>query len=214
MKYNHAEFSLTQKRAEITDEERRLIDEYIAAGKVKKIPTGKMAFAAEFVWKGDPNNKHGIGALEPVNKMTNAERLAHIKRQRFNPRNAGPKPETIQRRAEILRLYQNGCNTAQIARHLGISAKAVRNHRTALRKEGKIEKAATNGSTTQAELDERRENVRKMIRAGCQRSEICDKLGLSVAEYDGDRKYLSDKGLVPKRQVINGNVVWVQEAVT
>ena len=61
-----------RRSARITDEERRLIDEAVAAGRVTRVPTGASAFTRDYVWgpdsgrgmklvqvNGDPNGKPG-----------------------------------------------------------------------------------------------------------------------------------------------------------
>ena len=48
----------------VTDEERALIDEAVAAGRVTRVPTGASAFTQEYVWR--PNPKGGM-KLQLVN---------------------------------------------------------------------------------------------------------------------------------------------------
>ena len=42
-----------RRYSSITDEERALIDEAVAAGRVTRVPTGASAFTQEYVWGSD-----------------------------------------------------------------------------------------------------------------------------------------------------------------
>ena len=135
--YNHSEFNLTKKRAAITDEERRLIDEAIAEGRVQRIPERTSGMDDELVWEGDPN-RHGIGRLVLKNPRTRAETLQRHKNKMFN-RNRPEYARITQRRAEVARLTRQGMLIRDIAATLGISISMVKNDREYLRKTGKLE---------------------------------------------------------------------------
>lgn len=186
--YNHAEFNLTHKRSEIDAQERRLIDEAIAAGKVEKIPTGKSAFAEDYVWEGDRNSSHGVGKLVSVVPRTFKERKARYNKA-WGRRNS-LNPETIRVREEVLRLTKQGLSYSQVGEALNISKRSVNSHCQALRKAGRLELRSSNGMTV-AEVQARREDVLKHLNEGLSYREVGKLLGVSKNIVQSDKEFLA-----------------------
>ncbi len=193
--YNHAEFSLTHKRSEVDANERQLIDEAIAAGKVQKIPQGKSAFTEDYVWEGDKNNPHGFGKLVPVNPMTLQER-----RKKFNKNFTTQRkkcPEIEFRRKEVLRLVNEGYTGPEIAKYLGLNRKTVQGYRADLVKRGLLEKCVPGGTMSQSQLDRRREKVRELVLAGHTNAQIAEALSCGKSAVAADRLSLRQAGKLP-----------------
>lgn len=197
-KYNHAEFNLTHTRAEIDAEERRLIDEAVAAGRVEKVPTGRMATHTEFVWQGDADH-HGIGKLVPKEPMTRAEALAKFKSQNVGRRFTQADPRIVHRRAEVLRLTREGYAAPVIAECLGVNAPTVKRDREHWRKKGELPKlsSGSNGKSVEA-IGERRERVLALLIEGKTSQEIADELGETKPSIMSDRLALRVAGRIGK----------------
>ncbi len=189
--YNHAEFHLTGTRATIDDEERRLIDEALAEGKAQKIPTGKSAFAEEYVWRGSEDSY--IGRLEPKNPLTRQEALARYKAQNGRPQKENPR--ITHRRAEVLRLTNEGYSAPEISQALGCSAAQVKKDRESLQSKGKLQKLSSgaNGRTV-TEIQDRRKAVLKLIKAGKTNRQVAEQLGETIGSVRSDRVELIKAG--------------------
>ncbi|MGB1214800.1 MAG: helix-turn-helix domain-containing protein [Pikeienuella sp.] len=164
MKYNHAEFNLTHQRSEITDEERRLIDEAVSAGMVRKIPTGASAFEEEYVWKGRVNDPSYVGTLVSKNPLTLKERNRrrreaairlekHRAKFRKTDRQIADAARISARREQVLELILAGRNQAEIAREVGFCARTIRQDRAWLRATGKLVDGRRIGKRREAELE-------------------------------------------------------------
>lgn len=153
MKHNRrSEFSLNSNRAEITDEERRLIDEAVSAGMVRKIPTGVSALEEEYVWKGRVNDPSYVGTLVSKNPLTLKERNRrrreaairlekHRAKFRKTDRQIADEARISARREKVLKLFLAGKKQAEVAREVGFCARTIRQDRAWLRSEGRLEQA-------------------------------------------------------------------------
>jgi predicted transcriptional regulator len=189
-KYNHAEFSLeSNKRIPVTDEERRLIDEAVAAGNVQKIPTGKSALDDEYIWGKTTRGTFGLVLKNP---LTRAEALAKFKKR------AGSSVKTadrvVERRAEVLRLTREGFTAKVIAEFLGCSSAAVKKDRKYWQDNNELPKLSSSGGLSQDDIQQRREKVLKLIKAGMSHSQIADHLGVGKGAVSNDRVVLKAEG--------------------
>jgi DNA-binding NarL/FixJ family response regulator len=153
MKHNRrSEFSLNSNRAEITNEERRLIDEAVSAGMVRKIPTGVSALEEEYVWKGRVNDPSYVGTLVSKNPLTLKERNRrrreaairlekHRAKFRKTDRQIADEARISARREQVLELFLAGRKQAQVAREVGLCARTIRQDRAWLRAKGRLEQA-------------------------------------------------------------------------
>lgn len=107
--------------AEITNEERALIDAAIAAGKVQRVPRG--VSSERIVWDGRTLVFEGVTGG-------------------FAQRHAGAAERIAKRRAKVAELVQAGMTTQQVAERLGCAASVVVTDRQALVGLGIIEARA------------------------------------------------------------------------
>ncbi|WP_171232186.1 helix-turn-helix domain-containing protein [Ruegeria sp. HKCCA4812] len=188
--YNHAEFSIeNSKRVPLTDEERRLIDEEVAAGRVQKIPTGKSALDEEYIWG---KTARGYEGLVRKNPLTRAEALAKFKKRlgssvRIDARVA-------ERRAEVLRLTREGFTAQVIADFLGCSSAAVKKDRKYWQDNNELPKLSSSGGLSQDDIQQRRAKVLEMIKAGMSHSQIAAHLGVGKGAVANDRAVLRAEG--------------------
>ena len=199
--FNHEQFYPTEKRAKIDDEERRLIDEAIAAGRVQTIPQGKSALAEEYVWQGDRSH-YGVGNLVPKNPLTRAEALAKFKAHHNPPRQKNP--AVAHRQAEVLRLTEEGYTESEITaalKKVGIncSSTTVKNDRAQLKKKGKLGNLSSGANGVRAKaLEDRRQRVLGLIQSGMSNPEVAAELGITHPAVISDRKNLIQRGLLKK----------------
>lgn len=189
-KYNHAEFSLeSNKRVPVTDEERRLIDEAVAAGKVQKIPTGKSALDDEYIWGKTTRGSFGLVLKNP---LTRAEALAKFKTRLGS--SVRTDPRVVERRAEVLRLTREGFSARVIADFLGCSSSAVKKDREYWQNSDQLPKLSSSGGLSKADIQQRREKVLELIKAGMSHSQIADHLGVGKGAVSNDRVVLKAEG--------------------
>lgn len=200
-----ADFTPTDTRARIDDEERRLIAAAVAEGRVQKIPTGKSAFAEEYVWSGCEDGP-GIGRLDLKEPMTRQEALAKFKARNMRPRQFKADPALQARRAKVLELTNEGLSGPAIAKRLGVDPKTVKNDRKHLQKKGKLEKLSSGANgKTKADIEARREKVLSLILAGKSNPQVAAELNISLGKVIGDRLVLRESGKLKK--VVNGGQV-------
>jgi DNA-binding CsgD family transcriptional regulator len=189
-KYNHAEFSLeSNKRIPVTDEERRLIDEAVAAGKVQKIPTGKSALDEEYIWGKTTRGSFGLVLKNP---LTRAEALAKFKKRVGS--SVKTDPRVVDRRAEVLRLTREGFTAQVIADFLGCSKAAVKNDRNHWQSRGELPKLSSSGGQSQEDVQQRRAEVLTLIKSGLTNRQIAERLGVGKGAVAGDRVVLKAEG--------------------
>lgn len=191
-KYNHAEFNLTKTRATISDEERRLIDEAVASGKVQKIQQGKSALHIDYVWEGDKTH-HGVGKLVMKDPLTPEETRARWNGRYNAPRK--PVPEIAARRAEVLRLTNAGYTAAQIAEALQCSKPKVNNDRKYWQDKGKLPLLSGGApGLSKKDIEARRKKVVKLIKAKVPYRKIAEQLGVGVGAIYNDVQVLKSEG--------------------
>lgn len=199
-KYNHAEFSLTNKRAAVTDEERRLIDAAVAAGKVQKVPTGKTTLEPEYIWGRDSKGKEGLVLKNPISR---AQALENYKSRLCISRNRTPDPRIAKRRAEVLRLSLEGYSAPQIAEHLCCHKVTIRNDRRYLQKKGDLPKLSSSPLGIFAkDIDNRREQVAKLYAQGVSLRAMGEMFGVSKTAIQADVKILKSEGKTPQTDKI------------
>lgn len=196
-KHNHADFN---KRATIDDEERRLIDAAVAAGKVQKIPQGKSALDVEYVWEGDEKH-HGVGKLVMTTPLSPEE-----VRARWNGRYSAmrkPVPAIVARRAEVLRLTNEGFKAAAIAEFLQCSEAKVNNDRKFWQGKGKLPllSGGAPGLSVNA-IKARRKKVLKLYLAKVPYRKIAEKLGSTKGAIVNDVLVLKAQGKIPQPEKI------------
>lgn len=191
-KYNHAEFNLTNTRATISAEERQMIDKAVAAGKVQKIPQGKSALHIEYVWEGDKTH-HGVGKLVMKDPLTPEETRA-----RWNGRYSAPRkpvPAITARRAEVLRLTNEGFSAAQIAEALQCSKSKVSNDRKHWQDKGKLPLLSGGApGLSKKDIEARRKKVVKLIKAKVPYRKIAEQLGAGKGAIVNDVLVLKSEG--------------------
>ena len=96
----------------LTTEERRLIDEAVAEGRVQKIPTGVSGLALQIMWDQQK------GALRYVDEDAAKGRLVTYHKPRKNP-------DVAERREKVRRRFLMGMSSVEIAADLGIPANIV-----------------------------------------------------------------------------------------
>ena len=197
--YNHAEFHLTHKRAQITDEERRLIDEAIARGKVQTIPTGQSGIEAEeYIWQGDPNNEHSFGALVLKNPMTREEAVAKYKNKIFKA-NRGPKKrqnqEVAKRRHRVRELALHGMPKKEIAEVLGKPVRTIKNDFGYLQENDLLPKFTGSASGLSVDqIEERRAKVKALLAENVTQREIAARLGFGFGAIQNDIRVMRERG--------------------
>lgn len=107
----------------IDPEERRMIDQAVAAGKVKKIPMGVRSTGIGSVF--EYKYHEGTGKLQAVDvqgkPLTNKEAMRVISGKAGH----GPMKSTYDRRAKVKRMIAKGMTQKAIAKELGVHYKTI-----------------------------------------------------------------------------------------
>jgi DNA-binding NarL/FixJ family response regulator len=150
----------------ITQTERAAINRFLAAGVVTRVPMGQMATAVEYVWDGSKIIEASGNSLSWRNQP----------RIQFGRR--GQKPETTQRRDRICALSLQGMKQEDIAAEVGISVRQVKEHMSALRKNGRLPPPDRGKPRRNPE---RKDQIRQLREAGVMQKDIAAALGVTLS---------------------------------
>jgi hypothetical protein len=109
----------------MTPQERALIDEAIAAGRVTKCPTGAMATAVQYRWENSGDRKDCLGKLVEVGGNTQSWHAVKHRRRVSDQTNCKEKARKV-RNDHIIALFHAGKSRSEIAKQVGgITPRAV-----------------------------------------------------------------------------------------
>lgn len=159
--------------ATITPEERAMIDAKVAAGKVTRCPTGKSAFADEYVWE------EGKGLVTRNPEMAKA----NFRRFTFGTRKGRPRPTppaVVSRRDQLAELVAQGKSGPECAKILGVPEATMYADakRHGIRFESRLEAAR----------QARRARVLPLIKEGMSGMKIAAALGMDVKTVRSDAR--------------------------
>ena len=150
----------------LTPEERRLIDEALAAGRVFKAPPG---LSSEPVYRAHPETGKPV-AVDPVDGTLIGP--AH----KYKPKHDGWTDEIVGRREAVKRMAESGLSADYIAGELGVPGRLVETDLYVLgvSPNGKSRLPAGDGQTP----EERAPEIRRLARLDMTIPEIAEELGL------------------------------------
>jgi DNA invertase Pin-like site-specific DNA recombinase len=121
MKFRHEFMAYLKEKAVVTDEERRLIDEAIAAGKAKKV-TGSSVRPSEYQYE-----KGKLVVANPLHKRIPYTAPGGMT-EGLRKKNAQTAEIAAATRAEVVNLRKQNMSYMQIAKMLGVSKTTAKKH--------------------------------------------------------------------------------------
>lgn len=165
--------------ATITAEERAMIDAKVAAGKVTRYPTGKSAFADEYVWED------GKGLVTRNPEMAKA----NFRRFTFGTRKSrAPSPEQIKRRETVASLMDADMTGVEIATMIGVNVQTVYEDAKVMGR--KFPRPTPPRPKSPPHVAARREKVAALVAEGMNSAMISDRLGIMPRTVWDDVKAL------------------------
>lgn len=167
--------------AVITAEERAMIDAKVAVGEVTRCATGASAYNIEYVWSDKINRLVPVD-VEAATAIYRKSMTRDIKRKK-----AAPTPEQIKRREKVASLMDAGHSGQAIARMLGCDPWTVYADAKAMDRSFPMTRPKPRDNS---EIQQRRERVAAMAKAGKTAAQIMEVEGVSETTVFSDLRVM------------------------